>query len=242
MHATDNGFERLHESLRGPVRRYATRLRELFGAHLFSLTIYGPSVVGVLPHRHQSVRSAVVFDTLDWQRMWQLSAEGPRLASLQLAAPLVFTPEWLQNSCDVFPLEFIEIQQLHVTLLGDDVFAPLVFAERDVRLQCERELKVASIALRQRLLSSGGRQRRLQHAGRELAEHLVRTLRGLLWLKQLRQSLDAKQVVAESERLLGRPLPGISHLAAAAGDETTWQQFRDLCVDVKALEQLVDAL
>jgi hypothetical protein len=241
MPATNEGFERLHESLRGPMRRYVTRLRELFGEHMLSLTVYGPAASGALPTRPQPLRSAVFFDALDWERMWQLAGEGPQSASLPLAAPMVWTPEGLRSSCDVFPLEFIEIQQQHVTLLGTDFFAPLEFAGPDVRLQCERELKVASIALRQQLLASGGRRQRLQHAGRELAEHLIRTLRGLLWLRQVRQALDPSQVVMEGERLLGSPLPGAAHLANA-GNEVTWQQFRDLCADVEALEQFVDAL
>ena len=91
-----------------------------------------------------------------------------------MAAPTVFTPAYLARSVDTFPLEFIEIQQQHVTVLGEDHFAPLVFEPAHVRLQCERELKVLEIGLQQGILVSQGRSESLKWLGDDVAERLLR--------------------------------------------------------------------
>ena len=241
MSAAPEALDQLVESLRRPVAEYAHRMREHFGTHLLSLAIYGPASTAAYDARRDAVRSAAVFDAIDWELLWQLAGHGVRLARHGLTPPMVFTPDHLRRSCDTFPLEFLEIQQQHVTLFGDDFFAPLVFQDRDIQRQCERELKVISIALHQRLLASGGRKRRLKRFGHELTEHLARTLRGMLWLKGQREPFSNRQVIEHTETLIGRPLPGVCSVAGET-ESTAWQEFRDLYADVQVLEQYADGL
>jgi hypothetical protein len=66
------------------------------------------------------------------------------------------TSEYIQNSLDVFPIEFLNIRLLHETMFGEDLFQNLVIDKSDLRLQCERELKARLIGLRQGYLSSSG--------------------------------------------------------------------------------------
>jgi hypothetical protein len=241
MSAAPEALDQLVESLRRPAAEYAHRMREHFGVQLLALVIYGPAATASYERRCDVVRSAAVFDAVDWELLWELAGHGVRLARHGLTPPLVFTPNHLRRSCDTFPLEFLEIQQQHVTLFGDDFFAPLVFQDRDLRIQCERELKVISIALHQRLLASGGRKRRLKRFGHELTEHLARTLRGMLWLKGLREPYSNRQVVEHTETLIDRRLPGVWSVAGE-NESTAWQEFRDLYADVQALEQYADGM
>ena len=60
------------------------------------------------------------------------------------------------HSLDVFPIEFLNIKLLHETLFGEDLFQHLVIDRKDLRPQCERELKVRLIGLRQGYISSMG--------------------------------------------------------------------------------------
>jgi len=66
------------------------------------------------------------------------------------------TPEYIRNSLDVFPLEFLNIKRLHHTIFGEDFFQALEIKPSDLRYQCERELKVKLIGLRQGYISAAG--------------------------------------------------------------------------------------
>ena len=69
------------------------------------------------------------------------------------------TPDYIRSSVDTFPLELIEIQQMHLTLFSEVSFDELTFQDGHVRLQCERELKALLIGLRQVLLASAGEEK-----------------------------------------------------------------------------------
>jgi hypothetical protein len=241
MSMPSEGVDRLSEPLRQPIRQYATRLQELAGPRVLALTIYGAASAGTFDPRRHIIRNAVVFDAISLDIVRQLAQEGKHLGKDRIAAPLVFTPADLHDSCDTFPLEFLEIQQQHATIFGQDYFAPLTLAAADVRLQCERELKVLLIGMHQGLLASGGREQKLKKLGDDLTEHLMRTLRGVLWLTGLREGRPAMEVVQEIEKLLKRSLPGLRSTLAET-DGTPWQQFCNLYADVQALGQFVDAL
>jgi hypothetical protein len=187
------------------------------------------------------IHTAVVLDSVDLDLLERLAAESARWDQRRVAAPTVFSPDYLARSRDTFPLEFIEIQQQHVTVLGHDHFASLEFDPAHVRLQCERELKVLEIGLQQGILVSQGRSESLQVLGDDVAERLLRALRGALWLKGTRHALPGAQVVEVAERAFGLPLVGVRGALASSGP-TPWRLVRQLHADIRALGKSVDAL
>jgi hypothetical protein len=190
------------------------------------------------PQRH-TVRNVLVLKRVDLDMLQALSRHGAKLGKNHIAAPLVMTASYIRDSLDAFPLEFLEVQQQHVTLFGPDAFADLAFEEGDVRLQCERELKVILIGLRQGLLASMGNERALGELEVDAAAGLLRTLRGMLWLKGQREAKPAGEVVAAVETLTGRRLDGL-RTALDPTAERGWPVFELLYRDVAELGALVD--
>ena len=66
------------------------------------------------------------------------------------------TPAYINASLDVFPVEFLNIKLLHHTVFGEDIFQNLEIKNTDLRHQCEREIKVKLISLRQGFISAAG--------------------------------------------------------------------------------------
>ena len=87
-----------------------------------------------------------------------LAPLGKKYGKKKIAAPLIMTPEYIENSFDVFPIEFLNIELLHHTVFGEDIFQDLVINNSELRHQCERELKVKLIGLRQGFISASGNQ------------------------------------------------------------------------------------
>src|SRR5689334_7805284 len=70
--------------------------------------------------------------------------------------PVVMTANELPQSADVFAIEFIDMQQRHRVLHGSNPLTTL-YIPRDLhRVQVERELRTASVKLRQAYLLAKG--------------------------------------------------------------------------------------
>lgn len=221
------------------VDELAQTLHDTFGDRALALTLFGAVTTPGFRADAHTAKSVLVLNQVDLPVLRQLADQGAKLGRLSLAAPLIMTPDYIRGSLDTFPLEFLEIMQRHVTVFGRDYFADLVLHEKELRLQCERELKVAGITLRQGLLASLGKENFIEHLERDLAEGLLRVLRGILWLKGERESRPGAEVVSRLESLVSHPLPGIR----AALDDTNpagWREFDLLYSDVDTLGKAVN--
>jgi len=123
---------------------------------IHSITITGSALTDDFDPETSDVNSVVVLHKMDLQFLEFLAPLGKIYGKKRIAPPLIMTPEYILNSLDVFPMEFLNIKLLHNTTFGEDLFQDLVIDAPDLRLQCERELKVRQIGLRQGYLSSSG--------------------------------------------------------------------------------------
>jgi len=234
-----SGIDRIHPAVIGPVREYAALIEECAGDRAVALVVFGRVLSEDFDAATDVVASVLVVDEVDLNALRALARHGPRLGRLRIAAPLVMTPAYVESSRDTFPLELIEIQQKHQALWGDDPFARLTFEPEHVRLQCEREFKRLLIQLRQGLLKAADQEFLLAELQRALADDLIRTLRGVLWLKGTREPTPRGEVVAAAARMCGRDLKGLRH-AADRGYEPGWDDFQAFYADLVALAAHLD--
>ncbi|MFQ5589544.1 MAG: hypothetical protein ACE5HE_00135 [Phycisphaerae bacterium] len=228
------------EPMRAPLKEYAGLAADLAGASGKALTLFGAITTDGFDRARHTARSVLVVTRVDLGMLRRLAEHGVKLGKARIAAPLVMTPEYIANSLDTFPLEFIEIKQQHITVFGEDCFDSISLEDAHVRLQCERELKVIQMGLRQGLLAAAGRYKLLGTLEQDAGERLLRTLRGMLWLKGKRDARPAQEVIREIEEVAGRKLAGIRS-ALAPGAEQGWSGFERLYGDVEALEKIADA-
>ncbi len=234
------GLARVTEPMREPIRAYASLVRELAGPSAKALTLFGAIAAGSFDPARHTARSVLVLDNVDLSMLRRLSHHGVALGRRNISAPLVMTPKYISASLDTFALELIEIHQMHLTIFGEEFFGDLKFEEAHVRLQCERELKTILIGLRKGLLAAAGRDKVISALETDVGEGLVRTLRGMLWIKGQRQAQSGGQVVTEVEKIIDRKLPGVS-TALDPGGEHGWDAFQALYRDVEALGEIADA-
>lgn len=239
MAQENKGSAAVAVSMTDAIDDFAQILRNIFGEHALALTLFGAVTTSGFRPGTQTAKSVVVLKEVALAALRRLSDEGTKLGRLHLAAPLIMTPDYIRHSLDTFPLEFLEISQRHVTVFGEDHFENLELHEREMRLQCERELKVAGMTMRQGLLASLGRESFIGKLELDLAADLLRVMRGMLWLKGERAAWPGTEVVTRLEALLSQKLPGIR----AALDDTNptgWREFDLLYIDVDTLGKAVN--
>jgi hypothetical protein len=215
------------------VDRYAAVVRRVVGDRALALALVGPGLADARSRHH--LDSVLVLAQDDLALLRELGRAGKGLSRDLIAPPLVLTAEAIQRSRDTFPLELLEMAETQVPVFGGDPFAGVVLAPEHVRLQCERELKSVAVAIRQRVLVAAGDTASLRP--HELADTVVRVLRGLLCLKKAAPARHGSEVIDSAERALGRTLPAVR---GAWSGSVGWDAYAALYAEIAALGALVD--
>jgi hypothetical protein len=140
---------------------------------IHSIHITGSALTDDFDPKFSDINSVLVLNHMDLEFLEQLAPLGIKHGRKRLAAPLIMTPEYIRNSLDVFPIEFLDIKLLHHLVYGEPLFDRIEIERSHLRNQCERELKVKLIGLRQGYLSSKGERK-------VLSEHFVDTISGYI--------------------------------------------------------------
>ena len=144
--------------------RLTPMLEELLGRHtpdIHSFHLVGSAVISDYDEKLSDINSVVVLHEMDLTFIAFLAPLGNKYGKKKIAAPLVMTPQYIQDSLDAFPVEFFDFRLIHKTIYGVDLFKDLRIDKPPLRLQCEREVKTKLIGLRQGYLSSLGRKENL---------------------------------------------------------------------------------
>jgi hypothetical protein len=126
---------------------------------MHSAYIVGSALTRDYDPKKSDINSVIVLHEMDLKFLETLAPLGRKYGKQGIAAPLIMTPSYIDKSRDVFPMEFLNIKLLHHTVFGQDIFRELDIDRTDLRQQCERELKIKLIGLRQGYISAAGDQK-----------------------------------------------------------------------------------
>ena len=163
--------------------------------NIHSITIFGSALTDDFNPEKSDVNSVLVLNKMDLGFLEVLASLGKTYGKKGISAPLIMTPEYVMHSVDVFPIEFLNIKLLHETLFGEDLFQPLVIERKDLRLQCERELKVRLIGLRQGYISSMGDAKILSELFINTISGYIPLFRGVILLLRKEPPLKNEDVL-----------------------------------------------
>jgi hypothetical protein len=235
------GVETLPANVRAAFADLVQLLSDLAGDNLLGLTAFGGWLVDDPLYRGAPASSVAVLKQFDLYFLDRLARQGTRLGKRGLRAPLIMTPDYIRASCDTFPLELLEIQQVGTLLCGVDYFADLHFERVHVRLQCERELKSQLIHLRQGLLAAAGHRKRLAIVCGRVAERSTRVLRGVLHLAGADLPRQSANLAERSAELTGIPLDALRQVMTDPR-KVEFAAFERFYQEVSALADYVDKL
>jgi len=169
-----------------------------------------------------------------------LAAMGRRYGKKNLRAPLIMTPDYIQRSLDVFPMEFLDIKLVHATAYGQELFSDICVSKPLLRLQCERELKAKLIHLLNGYVASMGKGRELENLLLGAYPGYFPLFRGMLTLAPMngKPAILKDDVLKEMESAFSVPL-GCLRDARAMG--LTRGFFHDWSAAKRVFDQLYKA-
>jgi len=223
------------------------RLREANPTGLKSVVLYGSAAAGDHVGKRSDYNVLVVMERLGLEELKRFLKPSEAWIKSGNVPPLLFTPEGLRQSADVFPIELLDIRDSHRILYGEDPTADIEIQMDHLRLQLEHELRGKIIQLRERYLETGGKPKRV-------GELLVNSLSSFLVLFRAALRLFQEQVPPtkiESVRQLSSYIsfdPGVFETVEALKegkkklrDVDTEDLFGRYLQTVESIAQAVDA-
>ncbi|MDW8141623.1 MAG: hypothetical protein RMJ90_05010 [Candidatus Bipolaricaulota bacterium] len=202
-------MKKLNTRTEQTIEKFTREIQTLYGDDLISLILYGSAAgTDFVPDRSdlnflvvlQRVTPEALRKALPLVRDWHRQ---------RIATPLFVDPEFLKSSLDVFPMEFLDMQAQHRLLAGRDILLDLKVSPKNLRLQCEEELKGKLLHLRRAYLETGNRAAALEELMISSAKSFLVITRHLLRLKGLQPAHEFLEVLVQAEVAFGTPLEAI---------------------------------
>lgn len=185
-----------HSQLVDQAKAAGALLAQILDKDLVSFSMVGHAIQEGLGKGELIESVLVVHGQLldDAQRIGEHAAA---LGKHRLGPPLLMTDAYIKRSLDVFPIEYLHMQLLHRTVLGDDPFDQLKFEKDHVRLQCEREAKRYLLHIREGLMRSRGKPAALRQVMHELLAAVVPLFSAALYLKDAQRPLTRVAILGQ---------------------------------------------
>jgi hypothetical protein len=222
------------------VSEAGAELAAAFGAALRTLIVYGSAETADFMPERSDVNLAAVAEPLTFTHLQAVAQWYARWRSQRVAAPLLLAPSDLLRSLDVFPLEMLDIQARHRTLIGDDLFSGLVVGRDSVRLECEREAKGKLVRLRALYLELAGSTVEIRELMLDSRKTFLHVMRGLLWLRGVAWEPREAAVAAAFAHHFAHPMPVFAALTSHRDPGTIENRFGDYLGEIEVLAALAD--
>jgi hypothetical protein len=178
----------LHMLIRDSVKDFTERLLAALGDNLQSITVVGSSLTDDFRPGSSDINTVLVLGKQNLVSLNAIASLAKPMRKKKISPPLLMTQSYIERSRDVFGVEFLDFQLAHKTVMGDDPFSSLEFDKKDVRLQCERELKAMLIRLRQGYIAAAANKKLVRDILISTAKGMAPLLRAMLWLKDADRS------------------------------------------------------
>ncbi len=238
-------MEKVPEHIKKVSAEFMDNIREAYGDAVRSITLYGPAARGETAKKTPYINFMVVLEDNTPSELAKCSKYLKQWRKQLIATPLFLNPEYITNSLDTFPLEFLDMTAAYAVVKGDDLLADLTFDDNDVRSQCEREIKGKLLHLRAEYLNLRGDKKGII----DLVNRSLSTFRlvftGALYLKDADIPQDTETLLALVTEEYGLDAALLNKLVEIARgrtkiDEVETDRLFDLYVE--ELDKLSDIL
>ncbi len=172
------------ESIRSVVAGpFLDCIKHSFQENLLSVMLYGSWVSGDFIPGLSDVNALIILRDPRAEQIERFGREAFRIMRRNRITPLILTRAEFNDSADVFPMEYSDIQERNSVLFGEDETKSLVLKRKNLRHQLEERLRGCVASLRQMVIASRGKSKILKQNLKLLFGTLKSLFRGLLRLK-----------------------------------------------------------
>ena len=177
------------------LRAYVKDVQRLYGDALDGVLLYGSAVRGEFLPGRSNLNVVLIVKSARADQLKKYGAVHRRWAKEQVVVPLFVTQADLPAMSLVFPLEYLEIQEQHRLLAGQDPFVGFKVDQRHLLAEVLQSLRGNLLRVRQRFIEGGGSEEAITILLPLSLTAMLPVLRGV-------QRLLGRPVLSQGEPLL----------------------------------------
>ncbi len=201
MNATPPWFD-LQEDTHVPLRGFLRSVKkQKLASH--AILVYGSAACGEFLQGYSNINVLLLLEQITQPVLQQWSRIQKQWGKEKIVAPLFLTYKDLQQSLDVFPLEFLDIKERHVLLEGRDPFPELLISSTYLFLQCRQEVHGNLLRVRQCYVEGWAKVEAIQALLPLSLTALLPCLRGVYRVLDYPSNMNSPEVLDELSTTLG---------------------------------------
>jgi hypothetical protein len=227
------------------LKELIDKLTSAHGSNLKSIVLYGNAVEGEQLDEDAPKKVLIILDQINpaTLKSGQAVAEWWRKEGNPL--PVFFTTEEIEDSSDVFPIEFIDMSRVRHVLYGQDPFDNLKIDTHNLRHQLEYELRGKVIRLRSLYLPASQNPNRLASLMVDSLNSFVVLFRHVLELMGVEAPAERNGLLLKIADELQLDKKVFARISEYAADEEVWletETSETFGAYLKLLEQVTDSV
>ncbi len=177
-------------------------LKKVLGTRLSSFIMYGSSHTGEFHEGYSNINTMAIVSSITMNDIAAIGRELKWFFYKVNPSPLIFTHDELNSFKDVFPIEMLDIIEHHTLVYGDaDPLKNIAIDPKNLRFQCESELKTKLIKLRQALFIHNSEKKASMLMVNSISS-FVAIFKGVLRLKGKTAPAHKKDILNEIAQLV----------------------------------------
>lgn len=229
-------------------RAWLAPVRAALGTDFLAAYLTGSVLTQGFEPEFSSVNVLVLSRSLDSAVLEKLAAAIPVTKKAPHFEPLFMTRRQIEKSLDVFPIEWLEMQERHLLLEGQNVLMEIEVPRTYLRLQLEHEIRGKHIQLRQALLLHGRDAAELTRVLTSAASSYATLFRTLLRLRGEVPPAESARVIERVADVFRLDATGllVPHLlrygGKKLGKDEVGAHFRHFLASIDQLIAAIDEL
>lgn len=223
---------RLPPKTRSVLEDFIKKLNQIYKDGLVSVVLYGSASSGEFAEKHSNINLMVVLadTTLPSLARARGLVNSARFNSIQ---PMFFTEDYITSSLDIFPIEFLDIAENHAVLYGKDVVKDLKIDTRNLRFQCEQELKSKLLNVKKQYLLAKNKNE-IERLLFKTFTSTLHILRNVLRLKGRAAPYLKEEILCQIGKEFG--------VDTRVFDEILWAKKKSMSLSYKNIDALLAGL
>jgi len=239
-------FKKISEDLQKMLNDFSSELNKIYKDSLISVILYGSASSGeYVPHR-SDVNVLVVLTDSGVTNIAKArnTINKKRFSDIK---PIFVTEHYIQSSLDTFPIEFLDMEENHAVISGKDVLSGIKIDTRNLRFQCEQELKSKILLLKTAYIRAGD-EKELARILFRIFNSSLHVLRNLIRIKGLTPPYLKEEIIAALENNFG--INGVNfniilqarHTGMKLDRKETEMLITDLTRDLEQIADIADRM
>ncbi len=176
---------------------FANKLHAILGDKLISVVLYGSAARADFSKKYSDYNILCMLTEVHPAQLMTINKLIRQWTKAGNSLPLFFDSEHIRTSLDVFPMEFLDITACHKVLYGSDIFSDIHVDQKNLRHQCEMEIKGKLIYLRSEFSLISNQPKKVGELMVKTLSTFITLFKGVLRLLNIEPGESAKVIVEQ---------------------------------------------